>query len=240
MSVNAKKGHAHDDFIRRAERLVGRAFAAVVSGLAITALAPETGIAQSPVSDQQYQLFDLGTLGGPQNLIYGLTGPLNSRGTVAACADTTAANPYADNDNPYITPSPFVSHAVVSRDGVFVDLGALPGGSNSCTQWINSRGWIVGGSENGAIDPLNAASGGARGALEGRHDPRSGTLAETKAWPVRSIVQGRSPASRPTPSLTPLRVVLRSGQHKCMPSCGMEEPCAIWARWADPTASRST
>ena len=37
---------------------------------------------------------------------------------------------------------------------MFVDLGALPGGSNSCTQSINSRGWIVGGSENGAIDPL--------------------------------------------------------------------------------------
>ena len=48
-----------------------RAFAAVVSGLAITALAPEAGIAQSPASDHQYQLFDLGTLGGPQSLIYG-------------------------------------------------------------------------------------------------------------------------------------------------------------------------
>jgi probable HAF family extracellular repeat protein len=133
-------------------------FAAAVGGLAITVLVPGASIAQDQSAHHDhahhYELFDLGTLGGPQSLIYGLTGPLNGRGTVAACADTTAVNPYADNDNPYITPSAFVSHAVVSRNGVFVDLGALPGGSNSCTQWINDRGWIVGGSENGAIDPL--------------------------------------------------------------------------------------
>jgi uncharacterized membrane protein len=33
-------------------------------------------------------------------------------------------------------------------------LGALPGVNNSISLWINSRSWVVGASENGAIDPL--------------------------------------------------------------------------------------
>ena len=130
--------------------------AVVFSGLAIAALVPAGSHAQEQSADRhhRYQLLDLGTLGGPTSLIFSLTDVLNSRGTVASCADLTTPNPNVSNGNPYITPDPFSAHGVVSDDGGFVDLGTLPGGSNSCTQAINARGWIVGGSENGAIDPL--------------------------------------------------------------------------------------
>jgi hypothetical protein len=36
-----------------------------------------------------YKLIDLGTPGGPDSLIYGLTGPLNNRGMASTCGTTT-------------------------------------------------------------------------------------------------------------------------------------------------------
>jgi probable HAF family extracellular repeat protein len=128
---------------------------ALVVALAACASAPVRGYAQEKSPEHHhYILKDLGTLGGPTSLIFGLTGPMNNKGTVASCADTPAPNPNFANGNPYITPDPFIAHGVSSEKGVFVDLGTLPGGSNSCTQWINSLGWVVGGSENGEFDPL--------------------------------------------------------------------------------------
>jgi probable HAF family extracellular repeat protein len=132
-----------------------RILTALVAGLAACASTPVRGYAQEKSPEHHhYILKDLGTLGGPTSLIFGLTGPMNNKGTVASCADTPAANPNFGNGSPYITPDPFIAHAVYSEKGEFVDLGGLPGGSNSCTQWINSRAWIVGGSENGEFDPL--------------------------------------------------------------------------------------
>jgi probable HAF family extracellular repeat protein len=49
---------------------------------------------------------------------------------------------------------PYIQHVFQWKEGNVTDLGALPGGGSSCTQWINERGWIVGGSSNGTIDPL--------------------------------------------------------------------------------------
>ena len=106
-----------------------------------------------------YQLVDLGTLGGPQSIIFEqATRPLNNQGTVVSCADTSNLDPN-NPQNPYFgypdsIVDLYIQHISQWRDGVQTDLGALPGGTSSCTQWINERGEVVGGATNGVIDAL--------------------------------------------------------------------------------------
>lgn len=132
------------------------------------ALAMPVGMAaqDNPTRDHkskhhQYKLIDLGTLGGPQSIIYGLTRPLNNQGVVTDCADTSTLDPNYPNLNPdFGQPNypngldPYIQHAFQWQHGVISDLGTLPGGTSSCGQWINERGLIVGGATNGMIDPL--------------------------------------------------------------------------------------
>jgi probable HAF family extracellular repeat protein len=108
----------------------------------------------------QYKLIDLRTLGGPQSIIFGLTRPLNNEGEVTGCADTSTLDPN-NPQNPYFGQpnysnglDPYIQHAFHWQGGSPSDLGTLPGGTSSCTQWINERGVIVGGATNGTIDPL--------------------------------------------------------------------------------------
>ncbi len=103
---------------------------------------------------RQYKLIDLGTLGGPSSIIFGLTGPLNNAGEVTSCADTAALDPYFPNDNPYFGGDPHVQDAFLWRHGSMHDLGSLPGGTGSCGQWISDSGIVVGASENGSFDTL--------------------------------------------------------------------------------------
>lgn len=106
-----------------------------------------------------YRLIDLETLGGPQSIIYeAATRPLNNQGTVTGCADTSTIDPN-NPQNPYflypnLAVDPYMQHVFRWRNGVPTDLGTLPGGTSSCTQWINEHGVIVGGSTNGRIDSL--------------------------------------------------------------------------------------
>ena len=108
---------------------------------------------QEESNQHHYKLVDLGTLGGPQSYLFSLTGPLSSNGSVAACADLATADP-SNPPSPYFGGDPYLQHGVEWTDGKLEDLGTLPGGGSSCTQWINSFGWIAGGSENGGIDSL--------------------------------------------------------------------------------------
>lgn len=104
-----------------------------------------------------YKLIDLGTPGGPDSLIYGLTGPLNNRGMTSTCGTTSEMDPNYPNINSYFANGPgpnYIQHAFLWQNGVFTDLGTLPGGTSSCEQWITDAGLIVGGSTNGLIDPL--------------------------------------------------------------------------------------
>jgi probable HAF family extracellular repeat protein len=48
----------------------------------------------------------------------------------------------------------FVSHTFEWKDGVKTDLGALPGGGSSASNWVSANGLIAGFSQNGLIDPL--------------------------------------------------------------------------------------
>ncbi len=113
-----------------------------------------------------YQVIDIGTFGGAQSFFnslsltdrfgfgtafYGFARVRNNQGSLVGFADTPALDPYA----PFCyTPDCFVSHAFQWQEGVKTDLGVLPGGTSSAAFSINSKGLIVGNSQNGDIDPL--------------------------------------------------------------------------------------
>jgi probable HAF family extracellular repeat protein len=133
---------------------------ALAFGLALCASAPVRSYAQEkPSAHHHYKLIDLGTLGGPQSVIFETaTRPLNNRGTVVGCADTSNLDPN-NPQNPYFlfvegVVDPFIQHVFEWHEGIHSDLGTLPDGTSSCTQWINEAGVVVGGATNGLIDPL--------------------------------------------------------------------------------------
>lgn len=107
-----------------------------------------------------YHLIHLGTLGGAQSTLAGGR-VLNDQGTVVGCADTSTPDPNYPNFNPFLVDSrfpfgadPFIFHTFKFENGSVADMGALPGANSSCAGFLTDRGLIVGGSENGLIDPL--------------------------------------------------------------------------------------
>jgi probable HAF family extracellular repeat protein len=102
----------------------------------------------------RYKVVDIGTLGGPTSYASS-SAPgyqiLNNEGMLTGAADTSIPDPNAPN---CANADCFVSHAIRWKDGVLTDLGALPGVNSSSAVAINAHGWITGGSENGAIDPV--------------------------------------------------------------------------------------
>jgi probable HAF family extracellular repeat protein len=101
----------------------------------------------------RYKLIDLGTFGGP-NAYYESDPPeviINTKGVVAASADTAVSDPYCINASCY------VNHAFLWHDGIRSELDSLPGGSDSFTYSINASGQTVGEAENGNVDPLTGS-----------------------------------------------------------------------------------
>jgi probable HAF family extracellular repeat protein len=130
----------------------------LISAMALlVALAiPVSLVAQEhPTKHHQYNLVDVGTLGGP-NVWFSFAGPthlLGSNGTVTAGADTSTVDPVCWNG-----PDCFLMHGFKWQEGVMTDLGALPDGTgknDSQASWINDHGQTVGISTNGTRDPLN-------------------------------------------------------------------------------------
>ena len=100
-----------------------------------------------------YIVEDMGTFGGPQSFFFSapVVDSVNNRGTVVGGADTDLPDPYAPN---CFSPDCYILHAFKWKNGVLTDLGTLPGGYSSTAYWVNEKGLIMGGSENGFIDPI--------------------------------------------------------------------------------------
>jgi probable HAF family extracellular repeat protein len=98
----------------------------------------------------RYRLVDVATFGGPDSyFIFGVG--VNGRGQATGAAATPTPDPFSPI---CIFFDCFVGHAFQWQDGVATDLGALPGTNNSGVGGMNSRGTVVGVSENGLVDPV--------------------------------------------------------------------------------------
>ncbi len=121
---------------------------------AMTLFAALATPARLAAQHHHYKLIDLGTFGGPQsyvNTFLPQNPVLNNRGTVAGWADTSTPDPFPAF---CFNPDCFVSHTFQWQNGVMTDLGVLPGGASSASNWISASELIAGLSENGEIDPL--------------------------------------------------------------------------------------
>ena len=104
----------------------------------------------APKKQPRYRLIDLGTFGGPNSS--DVASPImNNQGAITGGADTADSDPNAPN---CYAPDCFVMHAYIWRQGVFTDLGGLPGGFGSEGNWINDYNQVAGQVLNGLIDPL--------------------------------------------------------------------------------------
>jgi probable HAF family extracellular repeat protein len=109
---------------------------------------PFIGLGPDPVlthafSWQHGKLTDLGAL--PGNNSSGVF-EINGRGVGAGISETEALDP--------LTGYP-ADHAVLFKDGAVVDLGTLPGGTESQALAINDRGQVAGFANNGVPDPVS-------------------------------------------------------------------------------------
>ena len=100
----------------------------------------------------RYKLVDIGTFGGPNSVLNGpSTIDVNNQGIYAGQAETGTPDPNAPNCQ---NPECLIYHAQKWQDGKAFDLGSLPGINDSGASCVNDRGIIIGGSQNGAIDPF--------------------------------------------------------------------------------------
>jgi probable HAF family extracellular repeat protein len=109
--------------------------------------------AQQPAGEHpRYRVVDIGTFGGPNSFFFSspVVESVNNGGTAAGGADTGLPDPYAPN----CFADCYILHAFKWKNGVQTDLGTLPGGYSSTAYWVNERGMILGGSQNGLIDPI--------------------------------------------------------------------------------------
>lgn len=107
-----------------------------------------------PAGYPRYRLIDLGTFGGPNSGVFGVSVQLNNRGEAIAQLETAIPDPYSvcvGGDEC------LVYHGAV-RDlaGAIKDLGALPGTNASVPVGISETGLIAGLSQNGVVDPLTS------------------------------------------------------------------------------------
>ncbi len=115
---------------------------------------PRSATKVDPHQHHHYKLIDVGTFGGPQsyiNIPASYAPVLNNRGDVAGWADTSTPDPFP---NFCFNADCFTSPAFMWHDGEMRNLGVLPNGASSASNWISPNGLIAGGSENGEIDPL--------------------------------------------------------------------------------------
>jgi probable HAF family extracellular repeat protein len=101
-----------------------------------------------------YKLVDLGTFGGPNSFYFSepIVRSVNNLGTVVGGADTSLPDPFAPNCD---SPDCLILHAFEWKHGTLHALETLPGGYSDTAYWVNDLGTVLGGSENGEIDPIS-------------------------------------------------------------------------------------
>jgi probable HAF family extracellular repeat protein len=154
---------------KRRRNMKSRILTWIVAMTLFAALAIPVGLAaqdyQKRNNEQHhhYQLIDVGTFGGPASFVaetiefVSATGELSKAGVVVGGSATSI--PTTATSNPLLCGGiaggiPDVFHVFEWQSGVVSDLGALAGANNcSAAGGINSKGVLVGASENGEIDP---------------------------------------------------------------------------------------
>jgi probable HAF family extracellular repeat protein len=138
---------------------LGRTGLAWIVFFALLSLCAVYGGAQEverPTPHRRYTLIDLGTLGGRQSYL-NLDFPahvLNSHGAIAGFADTPAGDSHFPNFDSCANPDCLVSHAIVRKNGVVSDLGALAPEDSSAAVGLSDSGLVAGVSGNGLTDPI--------------------------------------------------------------------------------------
>jgi probable HAF family extracellular repeat protein len=154
--------------------------------ISLRSSAQDPSATNQPHRHPRYKFVDLGTFGGPGSINNAFEQSIiNSAGTVVGGADTTIPDPYFPN---CFTPNCVVQHAFKWQSGVLHDLGALPGTNSSYPFWINERGWVAGGSQNGTIDPLTNTPASHAVLWKGSEIINLGTLGgnQSTAWGVNN------------------------------------------------------
>ena len=101
----------------------------------------------------RYILEDMGTFGGPHSFIIESEQWLLPSGILTGIANTSTPDPYAPNCFDQWGTC-YVDHAFLWKEGTLHDLGTLPNGASSETNWINAREDTAGTSQNGVSDPI--------------------------------------------------------------------------------------
>jgi probable HAF family extracellular repeat protein len=149
-----------------------------------------------PTTHHHYIVVDMGSLGGPNSIVYEQgTRSLNNQGTFTGAADTPNLDPNSPQNPCSAYPDgiidPYVQHVFRWESGEKTDLGTYPGGTSSCSQWISDRGWIVGGATNGKMDPLAGFPEATATLWRNGKILNLGTLGgnESYAWSVNNLGQ---------------------------------------------------
>lgn len=103
----------------------------------------------------RYRLVEIGTFGGPNSVSNVLSRMGRNDGTFVGAANTPDLDLFAPDH--CFDGTCLVQHAWKGSQGKLTDLGVLRQGYSSYTNAINSRGLIVGQSQNGDFDPLTGA-----------------------------------------------------------------------------------
>ncbi len=174
----------------------------------------------------RYTLIDVGTLGGPNSSFQAGAPVVNDKGTATGWADTPEFDP--DLGIP-------VFHAFKWKKGVLTDLGALPGGSISGSQAINSRGVISGFSTTGIVDPVFGSEFVATLWRANGQIVDLGTLGGARSIAVamndRGQVVGAATNAIPDPDGLGGAVTDSPRRPNGTPPCGRTEQSRIWGRW---------
>ena len=130
------------------------ALSVLVTNLLFSICVDAQNSASPTTNGVRYRVVDLGTLGGP--ISYGSANGdggrlLNNAGVVSSYADTALPDPYAPDF--CFDADCLLAHAYRWRNGVMTDLGSLANGFNSLAASINDRGWSLGASQTGILNP---------------------------------------------------------------------------------------